>query len=132
MEAKFKHLEFIQAVVSRLAANSFSLRGWTVVVVSALFALSASDSRPVFASLALLPAIAFWLLDGYFLRQDRLYRRLYDRVRTMPPEDIDFSMDTSVVSEGASSWLAATFSKTLVAFHGTILIAIVVVVIIAW
>ena len=28
MDAKFKHLEFIQGVVNRLATDSFRLKGW--------------------------------------------------------------------------------------------------------
>ena len=31
MDAKHKHLEFIQGVVNRLAANSFQLKGCSVV-----------------------------------------------------------------------------------------------------
>ena len=38
---KHKHLEMIQAVISRLASNSFSIKQWTVMLVSALFVLVA-------------------------------------------------------------------------------------------
>ena len=34
-----KHLELIQGVINRMASNSFQLKGWSVVLVSALFAL---------------------------------------------------------------------------------------------
>lgn len=37
-----KHLEFIQQVLSRANVNSFQLKGWTVTIVAALAALSAS------------------------------------------------------------------------------------------
>lgn len=43
MDNKVKHLEFIQGVVNRLSTDSFLLKGWSVVLVSALFALSASQ-----------------------------------------------------------------------------------------
>ena len=43
MERKGKHLEFIQGTVNRLSTNSFLLKGWSVVLVSALFALAAAD-----------------------------------------------------------------------------------------
>jgi len=48
VENKPKHLEFIQGVINRLSTNSFLLKGWSVVLVSALFALSAPDSRAAF------------------------------------------------------------------------------------
>ena len=81
MENKRKHLEMIQGVVNRLSTNSFLLKGWSVVLVSALFALSAPDSRIAFVYLAYIPAIIFLGLDGFFLWQEQLFRKLYDQVR---------------------------------------------------
>lgn len=127
MENKRAHLEMIQAVVNRMSVNSFLLKGWSVVLVSALFALAASDSQALFVYLACFPAVAFWMLDGYFLWQERLFRRLYDRVRAMAESDVDFSMDTSGVRGDDGGWFAVVFSKTLVIFHGTVLGSIVIV-----
>ena len=123
-----KHLEFIQGVINRLSTNSFLLKGWSVVLVSALFALSAADSRPAFIFLAYIPAIVFWGLDGFFLWQEQLYRALYDAVRGMNEEEIDFSMSTAPFkTDDGPSWFGATLSKTLVPFHGVLFIAIIVV-----
>ena len=89
MESKTKHLEMIQGVINRLSTNSFLLKGWSVVLVSALFALSAGDSNPAFIFLAYIPALVFWGLDGYFLWEERKFRKLYDRVRTLDEPAID-------------------------------------------
>ena len=78
MDSKLKHLEFIQGVVNRLSTNSFLLKGWSVVLVAALLALSAKDRNILFILLAYLPTLVFWGLDGYFLWQERLYRALYN------------------------------------------------------
>jgi hypothetical protein len=128
MPNKLKHLELILSILNRLSTNSFLLKGWSVVLVSALFALSASDRRPGFALLAYIPAVIFWGLDGFFLWQERLYRALYNHVRTLKEEEIDFSMDTNAFKVG-NDWVAATLSKTLIPFHGVLILAIVVVVI---
>ena len=130
MEAKLKHLEMIQGVINRMASNSFLLKGWSVVLVSALFALSAKEANIFFIYLAFFPALSFWELDGYFLWQERLYRKLYDKVRKMNASEIDFSMDTSTVSKEVKPWASVTFSKTLRIFHGTIIGAIVIVILI--
>ena len=128
MENRQKHLEFIQGVINRLSTNSFLLKGWSVVLVSALFALSAVDSRPAFIFLAYIPVIVFWGLDGFFLWQEQLYRALYDHVRVLKEEDVDFSMNTSPFKTAdGPSWLGATLSKTLIPFHGVLLLAIIVV-----
>lgn len=130
MDRMLKHLELIQGVINRLSTNSFLLKGWTVVVVSALFALAARESRAAFAFLAYIPAIVFWGLDGYFLWQERLYRALYDDVRVRAEADIDFSMDTGRFKSGPGrSWVEAVLSRTLLVFHGVLLLAIVVVMI---
>ena len=128
MDHKHKHLELIQGVVNRLSTNSFLLKGWSVVLVSALFALSAADSRIAFSFLAYIPAFVFWGLDGFFLWQEQLYRKLYDHVRVLKDEDVDFSMNTVPFrTNGGPTWLGATFSKTLIPFHGVLLVAVVVV-----
>ena len=78
MGRKVNHLEMIQGIVNRLAKSSFLLKGWTVILVSALFALAAKDSKIYFIYLAYFPGLAFWGLDGYYLRQERLFRKLYE------------------------------------------------------
>ena len=37
---KLKHLEFIQGIITRMANNSFMLKGWAVTLVAGIFALS--------------------------------------------------------------------------------------------
>lgn len=129
MDSKLKHLDFIQGVVNRLSTNSFLLKGWSVVLVSALFALSAKDSEVLFVILAYIPATVFWGLDGYFLAVERTYRKLYDRIRVKDPEEIDFSMDTRDFQDGFKGWIKATLSKTLVPFHGSVLGAVTLVIV---
>lgn len=124
---KRSHLEMIQGVVNRLSQNSFLLKGWSVVLVSALMALAAKDSNMLFIFLAYLPAIAFWFLDGYFLWQERLFRKLYDYVRELKEDEINFSMNTSIVEADNNSLYDAIVSKTLFIFHGVIILAIIIV-----
>ena len=132
MDAKLKHLEFIQATIVRQSTNSFLVKGWSVVLVSALFALAAPGSQAVFVYLAYAPAIIFWGLDGYFLWQERLYRALYDHVRIKQPDDIDFSMDTSAFrDQSGCSWAEASLSRTLLAFHGVLVLTIFTVMMLA-
>ena len=127
MENKIKHLEMIQGVINRMAHNSFLLKGWSVILVSALFALAAKDTNIVFILLAYFPALAFWILDGYFLRQEKLFRKLYDKVRGLDEAAVDFSMDTSSVANEVASWCEVVFSKTLRIFHGVIIVTICLV-----
>ncbi len=124
MEAKLKHLEWIQGVINRLAADSFRMKGWAVILVSALLVLLAREGRVEFTWIGFVPVLVFWGLDGYFLRQERLFRDLYNRVRRLSESDIDFSMDTSAFKR---TWWSATCSITLIPFYGAMILVILVV-----
>lgn len=131
MNEKAKHLEMIQAVVTRLGVNSFLLKGWSVTLISVLFfALAAASSNPSFFHVAFLPAFVFWLLDGYYLRQERLFRALYDRIRQLPGEGASFSIATDSVGDKVAPCCVILFSTTILLLHGAILAAILVAVLI--
>lgn len=128
IDSKLKHLELIQGVIDRMGSNSFRLKGWAVVLVSAILILVAREDAYGLAFIGLVPVGAFWGLDAYYLRQERLFRSLYDQVRELDAEKIDFSMDTSSFTEPRLSWRSALLSKTLRTFYIAIAIALVVAV----
>jgi hypothetical protein len=74
-----------------------------------------------------LSGVSGGILDAYYLRQERLFRKLYDRVRQLDEADVDFSMDTSVVVEKVASWPAVAFSVTVATFQAVIIGSIAVV-----
>ncbi|MEK7399498.1 MAG: hypothetical protein AAB116_21360, partial [Candidatus Poribacteria bacterium] len=126
MDKKIEHLKMIQAIIIRMANNSFMLKGWGVVLASAIFALLAKDVNKQFIFLTILPVIAFWILDGYYLRQERLFRKLYDQVRLKNESEIDFSMDTSSVKNQVKGWFFVCFSRTIFFVYGTILLLVII------
>ncbi|SRR6266849_6396198 len=130
MENKLKHLELIQNIINRMASNSFLIKGWCVTLVSAVFVLAAKDANTTFIAVAFFPVIIFWILDAYFLRQERLFRKLYDKVRATKEDAIDFSMNIAPFTAEVASWLQVTISQTLVLFYGAILVAILLAVLI--
>lgn len=80
-EDQRKHLEFIQAVIARLASSSTATKGWGLTVATAAFGFSATKAVPVVAGLGLVVVIFFGILDSYYLREERLFRYLYDDAR---------------------------------------------------
>ena len=65
----------------------------------------------------LVPVVGFWILDGYFLWQERLFRQVYNEVRTQ--ETTDFGMNImKYKNRPKCSWQAAVFSVTLNMFYG--------------
>lgn len=75
-----KHMDYVQAVIARLANNSFLMKGWALTLTSALLGFAAARSDALLAFLALVTSTAFWFLDAYFLRQERAFRILFDDV----------------------------------------------------
>lgn len=125
MESKLKHLELIQGVINRMASNSFRLKEWSVVLVSAILFLAAREDSGEAALIGLAPALVFWGLDAYFLRQERLYRTLYDDVRMLEPTEIDFSMKTDIFEGKKLTWFNSLFSRTLLAYYAVVIVAVV-------
>ena len=132
MEKKLKHLEFIQQAINRMASNLFLLKGWTVTLIAAMFALAANKSKGFYLVLAYFPTLMFWLLDGYFLAQERRFRSLYDHVSKLDESAIDFSMDTQYFKDSPprNKWSHALFSPTLLVYYGILVLAMSVVVLI--
>jgi hypothetical protein len=126
-EVRTAHLSLVQAVITRMAQNSFLLKGWAVTLVAALFAVAAADTREQIALLGLLPALVFWGLDAYYLRQERLFRALYDFIRSCPEGSLGgrvLSMDTRPYDGQVKSWLATLLSPTVAFFHGAVVAAV--------
>ena len=133
-DGRIKHLEMIQAVVNRLAGNSFSYKGWAITIVAGIFVLSAKQADWRYLLAALVPTLAFWGLDGYYLRQERLYRALYNQVRVMSLEvwtKQPFSMDTREVRREVASWWRVCWSRTIAPLYGPMALIIVAVAVLA-
>ena len=129
MEKKLKHLEFIQQAINRMASNLFLLKGWTVTLIAAMFALAAKESKGLYFVLAYFPTFMFWLLDGYFLSQERRFRSLYEHVSKLEEKAIDFSMDTQPFKNTPprNKWSHALFSSTLLVYYGVLVVTMTAV-----
>ena len=112
MENKYKHMDYIQSAISRMASNSFYLKGWNVTIVTAIVALSFNESDWRIYACALVLDVVFWLLDAYYLKQEKLFRKLYDKISRINNDDIiNFSMDTSEFKNEVPSILYIAISN---------------------
>jgi hypothetical protein len=124
LDAKIAHLGFIQGVIGRMASNSFLLKGWSLTLVAALFALSSKDADRRFVFLAYCPVVFIWFLDAYFLHQEKLFRKLYEEVAAGRIASEDFSLDTSPAIRATPGLIRVAVSPTLLAFHMPMLIVV--------
>jgi hypothetical protein len=128
-DEKIKHLEMIQNIITRMAKNSFLLKGWTVTLLAGIFALVWEKGGFLHYLLAYIPVFMFWFLDAYYLQQERLYRGLYDEVR-QSSTNILFSMSPPSTSTKSSyCYINVLFSKTEVGFYVPLIVLITVILI---
>jgi len=95
IENKIRHLEMLQSVITRMNNNSFLLKGWTVTIIVALLAFAnTKEMNSKFIIIGIIPTLIFMFLDCFFLRQERLFRFLYNDVRLSDENFFNFTMDT--------------------------------------
>jgi hypothetical protein len=122
VDAKLKHLEFIEAVISRMATNSFLFKGWAITVAAALSGFAAVDTKQGLLIIALVATLMFWALDGYYLWLERCFVSLYNNVARKGEGRIDFSMKIDK-SKALCRWFRTCWRPHLWLFYGAILAA---------
>ncbi len=128
----------IQAVIGRLGNDSFLVKGWAITVAGVFygFAIQTTNSKLAVASAA--PTLAFWVLDVYFLRAERLFRALHDHVRRPTNEIEPFYMNATskafvemaqAKDTSIGSWWGTVWRPTLSLFYLALLAFAVIVVV---
>ncbi|MFF8986846.1 hypothetical protein ACF08E_26180 [Streptomyces globisporus] len=130
-DERVSHLEFLQHTIARLGTNSFLIKGWSMTLSGALVAVSSSRPTWTVVAAALMVTMGFWLLDSFYLGQERLFRSLYERA-SAPTEDLTsdaapgpatpapvplFTMDAERYGTPVT-WRAVALSRTMLLFHG--------------
>ncbi len=72
------HLEMMQGVINRMAANSRSCKFWCVTLVAATLVLVARTGEPMHALIALVPTGLLYALDAYYLSLERRFRNSFN------------------------------------------------------
>src|SRR5581483_4584053 len=124
--ADLEYLKMIQAVIGRLAQNSFQAKSWSVAVVAAILAFGSKSAQASACALALFPAVCFWMLDSYYLRQERLFRALYSSAAA--GRVAIYSMDTSPYEAKVAAMRSTMFATPVLLVHGIVLVVIGIVI----
>lgn len=125
---KIAHLTMLQGVITRMGANSFTLKALSASFGSAGIAVMATVDKPspYYAVAALIPILMFWLMDAQYLRYERGYRKLFDKVRR--GEEVDsYSLDASPFLRDMEHVMKLALSWSVSVFYAAILIAFAVV-----
>ncbi|HAU86090.1 MAG TPA: hypothetical protein DCW90_11520, partial [Lachnospiraceae bacterium] len=77
---KIKHLDYVQNAINRMADNSFKIKGLTITLFSAFVGIYVKTGELQFLLATVLPIFLFWLLDAYYLQQERKFRAIYNEL----------------------------------------------------
>lgn len=124
-DERLKHLDYIQATIARQASHSFAVKGWALTVSAAIYAYTGSHLHWWNALVGLMPAIAFGWLDAFYLRQERLFRELYNGSSLASSSVPVFSMNTAPYADTSQypmcAWSCVVRATTLWVFYGVII-----------
>lgn len=128
-ENETEHLQLIQSIINRMASNGFLLKGWCITLLTALIALGI-DKHPKILVVSILPILGFWYLDAFFLKTERAYRSLYNKVILKDETVPLFGLNPIYSGEQHTIW-QSFLSQTLSVFYGGLVILIIVIYFIA-
>lgn len=90
---RLKHLDFIQALITRMSHSSVQAKSWLLPVVVAAYGYALTQRSGSVALLGIAAVFLFGYMDASYLRQERAYRRLYNAVVEDTKGKLLFSLD---------------------------------------
>ena len=95
---------------------------WCITLISAMLALVFKEANGLIVFLGfMLPISIFWLLDAYFLRLEKMYRKMYEWVIEERPKGNDkysFDLDPKRFESEVCSLLDVAISDTILPIYG--------------
>jgi hypothetical protein len=119
-----EEIKVIQDVIKRMASNSFSVKTWTITLIVATLLFKGSNNH-IF--IAFIPLIAFWFLDSYYLKQERLFREVHNWITRYRLENDDklFNLNSTPFNDKVQSVFRIMFSVSTLPFYGSIFIMLI-------
>lgn len=124
-EDKRLHLQFIENAIDRMGSNSFLIKGWSITALGGLIAVYIANQNKQWSYQLLILIFAlvvmFWGHDAYYLRLERQYRKLYERVVDTDKEKIDYSMKPLINGEKI---LCVALTPILIFSYGIVFVSL--------
>ena len=125
----FKEIEIIQSIIRRMAFNSFLIKGWTLTLVIASLLINNNFEEKW---LGFIPLVIFWFLDTYYLRQEKLFRKLHNWTKNNRLQTNELFFDTDVEERFGEKvkFCKVLRSKTIAPFYLSIGVLVLVYILI--
>jgi hypothetical protein len=127
MEKKLAHLKILVDLLDMVNRSDVYAKRWAVSFSAVFIALGTQQPGLRVAYLAILPLLLLWFIDAQNYRREYLLRTLYDRVRALPEEQIDFSINVEALPEARRGTLSWMFCSSALTFYGAMVAGVIVV-----
>ena len=128
-----KEVELMQNCIDRMAKNSFMLKGWSISLIAVVLALTADKLNALFLLCSVfIPLLCFWYLDAFFLRTEKMYRKMYEWVlqaRKNENFELRYDLNPRRFEKEVESQCRVMFSTTLSVFYGIPSLVVLLVII---
>jgi hypothetical protein len=127
MENKIAHLKMIIELLAMVNRSDISAKRWAASFAAVFIALGTQQQGFHVAYLAIVPMVLLWLIDAQNYRREYLLKKLYDRVRATPEDQIDFSIDIETLPEARQGSIRWMFCANALTFYGAMIVGVSVV-----
>lgn len=119
-----EEVKLIQDIIKRMASNSFNVKTWAITLIVATLLFKGNDKH-IF--IAFIPLFAFWYLDAYYLRQERLFREIHKwiTIYRTTNEDKLFDFNPTKFTDKVQSTKRIMWSISILPFYGSIFLMLV-------
>lgn len=119
-----EEVKLIQDIIKRMASNSFNVKTWAITLIVATLLFKGNDKH-IF--IAFIPLFAFWYLDAYYLRQERLFREIHKwiTIYRIDNEDKLFDFNPTKFTDKVQSTKRIMWSISILPFYGSIFLMLV-------
>lgn len=130
-----KEIDLIQNCIERMSKSSFLIKGWDLSILGIMTGFFLKNKNIGLVVMVIIINTIFWWLDAYYLREERLYRAMYNDVLTKRNNGnyLDlYSLDNKKYVSKKQGLVRAMFSKTLIIMYGTIVVIALLIIFLNW
>lgn len=134
MEEIHKEIDLIHDCIKRMANNSFMLKGWIITLYAVILGLLPEKINIwLLCGTLITITVSFWYLDAFYLRTERIYRKMYEWVlkeRSEGNRELLYNLNPKNFKnkiEEVDSICKIMFSVTLRCFYGIPIIFVLII-----
>lgn len=131
-ENEAQHRLFVHNIINRLNNNSFHIKAIMITIAGAFLAIYGSTSKEIFIVVPCPLIFIFWLLDSYYLQQEKKFRGIYNDICDLVPKKKKkttklFEINPKIYKGWKYSFFKSMFSSSLVLLYLALILLLLLI-----